>query len=140
MDRSIKKKTKHCTHLHAYSPQELKQRLGPVFCVLFALFKAVAFVHQRLDLAKLERAYSFTSFDHPLPDATGIHGGHQYHVTFLNGKHKKRFSCFERHKGFEGSSYVKFQRVFVIRVRAAVGHGTCQRQHLYFLRPVARSR
>jgi len=84
------KNTKRCTHLHAYGPQELKQRLGPVFRVLFALFESVAFVHQRLDLAKLERAYSITAFDHPLPDAAGIHGGHQYHVTFLSDKHKKR--------------------------------------------------
>jgi len=67
-----------------------------VFRVLFALFKPVAFVHQRLDFAKLERAYSITAFDHPLPDAAGIHGGHQYHVTFLNDKHKKQVQSFRK--------------------------------------------
>jgi len=70
-----------------------------VFRVLFALLEPVAFVHQRLNLAELKRAYSITALDHSLPDAAGVHGGHQYHITFLKGKHKKRVSRFERHKG-----------------------------------------
>jgi len=73
-----------------------------VFRVLFALFEPTAFIHQRLDFAKIERAYSITAFDHTFPDAAGIHGGYQYHITFLNGKHKKLVQSLRKTRMFQG--------------------------------------
>jgi len=79
----MEKKTKHCTHLHANSPQELKQRLGPVSWVLFVLLESVAFVHQWLDLAEFERDYSIAAFDHPLPDSKAYLGEGEIIVVYF---------------------------------------------------------
>jgi len=120
--RGEEKNTKHCTCLHAYGPQQLEQRLGSVFrVILFALLEPIAFVHQRLDLAELERAYPITAFHHSFPDAASVHGGHQYHVTFLNGKQKKKTGqSFRWARRFRGS-FVRWTSMRLCRK----GSGCC---------------
>lgn len=78
-----KKNNNNKHYLHSYSFQKLKQRLWPVFCVLFAFIKSVALVDQRLDFFKFECTYSITAFDHSFPDPAGVHGGNKYYVSFL---------------------------------------------------------